>query len=192
MIRIALVGNIASGKSTVEKVLTEKYGFSVLDTDKACHFLLEKLSAKIIQEFKNYEILDENDRLSREKLGKVVFYNEDLKTKLENILYPNLRVEINRYFEEHKSEEIVFVAIPLLFEANMENLFDKIMFVYCNDEIRLERLIKRNNYTREYAQKRLNSQLSQEEKVEKSDIIIQNNSDKIALEQEIDKALNKL
>lgn len=192
MIRIALVGNIASGKSTVEKVLTEKYGFSVLDTDKACHFLLEKLSAKIIQEFKNYEILDENGRLSREKLGKVVFYNEDLKTKLENILYPNLRVEINRYFEDHKSEEIVFVAIPLLFEANMENLFDKIMFVYCNDEIRLERLIKRNNYTREYAQKRLNSQLSQEKKVEKSDIIIQNNSDKIALEQEIDKALNKL
>lgn len=192
MIRIALVGNIASGKSTVEKFLTEKYGFSVLDTDKACHFLLEKLSAKIIQEFKNYEILDENGRLSREKLGKVVFYNEDLKTKLENILYPNLRVEINRYFEEHKSEEIVFVAIPLLFEANMENLFDKIMFVYCNDKIRLERLIKRNNYTREYAQKRLNSQLSQEEKVEKSDIIIQNNSDKIALEQEIDKALNKL
>lgn len=192
MIRIALVGNIASGKSTVEKFLTEKYGFSVLDTDKACHFLLEKLSAKIIQEFKNYEILDENGRLSREKLGKVVFYNEDLKTKLENILYPNLRVEINRYFEDHKSEEIVFVAIPLLFEANMENLFDKIMFVYCNDEIRLERLIKRNNYTREYAQKRLNSQLSQEEKVEKSDIIIQNNSDKIALEQEIDKALNKL
>ena len=192
MIRIALVGNIASGKSTVEKFLTEKYGFSVLDTDKACHFLLEKLSAKIIQEFKNYEILDENGRLSREKLGKVVFYNEDLKTKLENILYPNLRVEINRYFEEHKSEEIVFVAIPLLFEANMENLFDKIMFVYCNDEIRLERLIKRNNYTKEYAQKRLNSQLSQEKKVEKSDIIIQNNSDKIALEQEIDKALNKL
>ena len=74
----------------------------------------------------------------------------------------------------------------------MKKLFDKIMFVYCNDEIRLERLIKRNNYTREYAQKRLNSQLSQEEKVEKSDIIIQNNSDKIALEQEIDKALNKL
>ena len=75
MIRIALVGNIASGKSTVEKFLTEKYGFSVLDTDKACHFLLEKLSAKIIQEFKNYEILDENGRLSREKLGKIVFYN---------------------------------------------------------------------------------------------------------------------
>ena len=192
MIRIALVGNIASGKSTVEKFLTEKYGFSVLDTDKACHFLLEKLSAKIIQEFKNYEILDENGRLSREKLGKVVFYNEDLKTKLENILYPNLRVEINRYFEENKSEKFVFIAIPLLFEANMKNLFDKIMFVYCNDEIRLERLIKRNNYTRAYAQKRLNSQLSQEEKVEKSDIIIQNNSDKITLEQEIDKALNKL
>ncbi len=192
MIRIALVGNIASGKSTVEKFLTEKYGFSVLDTDKACHFLLEKLSAIIIQEFKNYEILDENGRLSREKLGKIVFYNEDLKTKLENILYPNLRVEINKYFEEHKSEKFVFVAIPLLFEANMKKLFDKIMFVYCNDEIRLERLIKRNNYTREYAQKRLNSQLSQEEKVEKSDIIIQNNSDKIALEQEIDKALNKL
>lgn len=192
MIRIALVGNIASGKSTVEKILTEKYGYSVLDTDKACHFLLKKLSAQIIQEFKIYDILDDNGELSREKLGKVVFYNEDLKKKLENILYPNLRVEINNYFEEHKTEEFVFIAIPLLFEAKMENLFDKIMFVYCEDKIRLERLIKRNNYSREYAQKRLDSQLSQEAKIAKSDIIINNNSDKTALEQEISDAIKKI
>mgnify|MGYP004457918371 CR=1 FL=1 len=192
MIRIALVGNIASGKSTVEKILTEKYGYSVLDTDKACHFLLKKLSAQITKEFKNYDILDDSGELSREKLGKVVFYNEDLKKKLENILYPNLRVEINNYFEEHKTEEYVFVAIPLLFEAKMEDLFDKIMFVYCEDKIRLERLIERNNFSREYAQKRLDSQLSQDKKIEKSDIIINNNSDKIVLEQEIFNAIKKI
>ena len=132
----------------------------------------------------------ENKRSDKKYSPDEVF--GDLKKKLENILYPNLRVEINNYFEEHKTEEYVFVAIPLLFEAKMEDLFDKIMFVYCEDKIRLERLIERNNFSREYAQKRLDSQLSQDKKIEKSDIIINNNSDKIVLEQEIFNAIKKI
>lgn len=69
----------------------------------------------------------------------------------------------------------MFVGIPLLFEANMTDLFDKIIFVYTNDEIRLKRLLLRNGYTLDYAKARINSQMRQEEKAQKSDYVINNN-----------------
>lgn len=192
MIKIAIAGNIASGKSTVEKILIDKYKFSVLDTDKVCHSLLETLSDEIIKAFEGYDIIAPNGKLSRDKLGKIVFYHVKLKKILEDILYPNLKFEINNYFNLHKGEKFVFVAIPLLFEAKMENLFDKIIFVYCDDNIRIKRLISRNNYSEEYALQRINSQLSQDEKIKKSHIIIKNNSDLTALNEEIDKAIKQL
>lgn len=190
MIKVALVGNIASGKSTVEEILQQS-DYLVLDTDRVCHKLLEN-NSEIIEAFSSYDILDDNQNISREKLGKIVFSNPTLKTKLESILHPQIRKEIINFFDENKSQKIVFVAIPLLFEANMQDLFDKILFVYTNDEIRLERLIARNHYTKEYAQIRLNSQLSQDEKIKKSDYIIYNNSTKDELKEEVIKVLEQI
>lgn len=191
MIKVALVGNIASGKSTVEEIL-QQFDYLVLDTDKVCHKLLEN-NSEIIEAFSSYDILlDGNQNISREKLGKIVFSNPTLKTRLESILHPQIRKEIINFFDENKSQKIVFVAIPLLFEANMQDLFDKILFVYTNDEIRLERLIARNHYTKEYAQIRLNSQLSQDEKIKKSDYVIYNNSTKDELKDEVIKVLEQI
>ena len=180
MLKVALVGNIASGKSAVEAIL-KKNGYSVLDTDKVCHNLLAELP-QVAEEFGEYDVF-EDGKLSREKLGTLVFNNPTLRKKLENILYPSLRVKINEFFET--SEGIAFVAIPLLFEAEMTDLFDKILFIYTNDKIRLERLIKRNNYTKEYAKLRMAAQMSQDEKVKKSDVVIYNNSTLEALEQNV-------
>lgn len=190
MIRVALVGNIASGKSTVDEILQQS-GYLVLDTDKVCHKLLEN-NSEIVDAFSSYDILDENKNISREKFGKIVFSNPKLKAKLESILHPQIRKEILKFFDENKSQKMVFVAIPLLFEANMQDLFDKILFVYTNDEIRLERLIARNNYTKEYAQIRLDSQLSQDEKVKKSDYVIYNNSTKDELKKEVIKVFGQI
>ena len=190
MIRVALVGNIASGKSTVD-IFLQELGYLVLDTDKVCHCLLEN-NAGIKRVFSSYDILDENQNISREKLGKVVFSDKNLKTKLENILHPQIRRKILEFFENNKSEKIVFIAIPLLFEANMQDLFDKILFVYTNDEIRLKRLIARNNYSEEYAKIRLNSQLSQDEKIKRADYIVYNNSTKDELRKEVVKVLEQI
>lgn len=173
MIKIALVGNIAAGKSTVEAVLKD-LGFNVLDTDCVCHNLLNQ-SSKIAVTFKSFDVFEQGV-ISREKLGKLVFSDELLKKKLENILYPLVEQEIRAFFEMNKSEKFVFVAIPLLFEAGMEKLFDRILFIYTDDAIRLERLMKRNGYSKEYAEVRMNAQVSQDEKVKKSDFIIYNNS----------------
>lgn len=189
MIKIALVGNIASGKSTVEKTLQE-LKFPVLDTDVVAHKLLENNSS-IIEAFKDYDILTDGE-ISREKLGKVVFSDDKLKQKLESILHPQIREKIQEFFKAQSKEAMAFVSIPLLFEANMIDIFDKIIFIYTNDDIRLQRLIKRNNYSKEYAECRMNAQISQEEKVKKADWVIYNNSTVDELRQNVIKLIEQI
>lgn len=189
MKKVAIVGNIASGKSEVEKIL-KNLGYPVLDTDVVAHDLLADNRA-VLETFKRYDIL-ENNHISREKLGKVVFSDPKLREALENILHPQIRKKIEEFFAANEKKELVFVAIPLLFEAKMENLFNKIIFVYSDDEIRLNRLMLRNNYSREYALLRMGSQQNQDEKIKKSDFIIYNNSSFEDLDSEIVNLIQKL
>lgn len=181
MLRVALVGNIAGGKSAVEAILL-KSGYDVLDTDAVCHNLLG--CAQVQDAFEDYDVFDVGS-ISREKLGKLVFHNSELKTMLENILYPIVRTEIEEFFAKMHDKKFAFVAIPLLFEAGMEDLFDKIVFVYADDEVRKKRLILRNNYSPDYAQTRMDAQLGQDEKVKKSDYVIYNNSTFEELEKQV-------
>jgi len=182
MIRTALVGNIASGKSTVAKIISETFDYPVLDTDDVCRDLHKSLAPEIIAAFDKYCITNADGQISREKLGALVFDNLGLKQKLENIMHPAVKVEIEKFFDKNKNAVQAVVSVPLLFEAKMESMFDRIVFVYCDDEIRLNRLIMRNCYTAEYAKKRMNSQFPQDGKAQKSDIVIKNNSDIPALE----------
>lgn len=175
MLKVAIVGNIASGKSTVENFLADS-GYKILDTDKVCHKLLDILP-EIKLEFASYDITNpDNGTISREKLGKLVFGNKKFKKNLEDILYPHVRAEILAFFNFNKHEKYVFVSAPQLFEAGMEDLFDRILFVYCDDEIRLERLMTNREYSAEYAKLRMASQSDQIEKVKKSDWVVYNNT----------------
>ncbi len=190
MISIAIVGNIASGKSTVENVLRKK-GYKVFDSDIIAHEVLDDLSEKILEAFKNYDI-SENGRISRQKLGALVFDDKNLKEKLENIIHPEIKVRIKKIFEENKLEKYIFVSIPLLFEVGWRNLFDKILFIYTEDKIRLNRLMQRNNFTKDEALARIKSQLPQEEKVKVSDFIINNNHSIDVLQKYIERFIIQL
>lgn len=175
MKRIAISGNIACGKSTVQNFLQEK-GYKVLDTDCVSHELLTVKNTELYSTFKDYDVF-ENGEFSRYKVGQLIFSNEVARQKIASIMHPQIAERIKIFFEENKCEDLLFVGIPLLFEAKMENLFDKILFVFTDDEIRLERLLKRNNYTIEHAKARISSQMPQEAKVKKSDFVINNNGD---------------
>lgn len=188
MLKIALTGNIASGKSSVQSILEQK-GFKVLDTDKIAHELLDKLT-EIKKAFKDYDIF-QGDKICREKLGKLVFSNTALKNTLESIMHPAIRVEIEKYFEQNKSETLVFVGIPLLFESDMFDMFDKALLIFTDDEIRLQRLLSRNQYSPEYAKKRMQAQISQEDKLPLCDYVIYNNGNFSDLENSVNEFLSK-
>ena len=190
MIKVALTGNIASGKSTVQKILEDK-GYKVLDTDKTGHILLDTMP-EIKEAFKDYDILNSEGLIDRDKLGKIVFSTPALKQKLESIIHPAIKDNILQFFEQNKSENAVFVGIPLLFESDMRDIFDKAVLIYTDDFTRKERLILRNNYTPEYAELRMKAQIPQDEKKLLCDDIIFNNGTLSDLENSVEEFLHRV
>lgn len=193
MLKIAITGNIASGKSQVEKIL-EDLNYTVLDTDKINNDLLlndEETKQEIKETFKNYNI-EENNTISKTKLGDIVFNNKKEKEKLENILHKRILEKIENYTKNNKNKDFIFISVPLLFEVGWEKYFDKIVFVSADEKTRLERLIKRNNLTKEQAMARITAQDKEEYKIDKSDYVIYNNSDLTTLKLETNKFLSKI
>lgn len=191
MKKIAICGNIASGKTTVQKFLEDK-GYKVLDTDEVSHELLTIKNKELFEAFKHLDVFGDNGEFSRYKVGQLIFSNEEYRKKIAEIMHPQIAREIEKFFDENKSEELLFVGIPLLFEANMQGMFDKILFVYTDDDIRLKRLLARNNYTLTHAKARMNSQMTQEKKIQMSDYVINNNGDLEELHKNLFKLLEQI
>ena len=186
MIKVAITGNIASGKSEVCRLI-ESAGNKILYTDNLGHELLEG-NAAVIEAFKDFDIISDG-KISREKLAKVVFSDEVMRQKLNSIIHPLIKEKICEFFEKNSNDNVVFVEIPLLFESGMQDLFDKIVLVYSDDKIRLKRIINRNHCSKEDAILRIKSQMPQEDKLKLVDIVIKNNGSIDDLKKQIELCL---
>lgn len=171
---IAITGGIACGKSIAFDYFREQ-GFEVYSADTIAHDILDKKNIIKILTHEFGEILNITGKIDRIKLGKFVFGNKKKIEKLNSILHPLVINEIELIKEKNKKKIILF-EIPLLFEVNQEKKFDLIINIYCNKNVQIKRLIKRNNITKLEAEKRIDSQLPQEVKIKGSHINIENNT----------------
>ncbi len=170
---IGLTGGIASGKSLVSRFF-EKENVVVLDADKIYKNLLKR-NKIMYNEIKNAFSLAE---LDLKALSNIVFNDEEKLRLLNSIAHPYVKkVMIKRIQSLKKTEKLIVLDIPLLFEAKMENLCDQIICVYAEEKVQLERLLKRNDLSLEAALKRIKSQMPLNEKCTLSDYVIDNSLD---------------
>ena len=188
---IGITGSIACGKSTVSDYLIAK-GYTIIDADKLGHVALTSndVKRKLAEKFGD-DIL-ENNEISREKLGRLVFGNDDNLKILNSIIHPKIKELILKLQEEHKDEELVFLDIALLYEANFVDLVEKVAVVYVDKDVQLERLMTRNSFSKEEALKRIESQMIPQEKASLGDFVINNSYRKEDTFQQIDEILEKL
>ena len=188
---IGITGSIACGKSTVSDYLKEK-GYTIIDADKLGHVALtsEDVKRRLSETFGANILV--NNEISREVLAKLVFGNDNNLKKLNNIIHPKIKELILKLQEEHKDEDLVFLDIALLYEANFVDLVEKVAVVYVDEDVQLERLMTRNFLSKEEALKRIESQMSPQEKASLGDFVINNSYRKEDTFQQIDEILEKL
>ncbi|MCF8002248.1 MAG: dephospho-CoA kinase [Halanaerobiales bacterium] len=185
---IGLTGGIATGKSTVSKILKD-LNIKVIDADKIAHNVLEYEDVKKeIKETFGNKVLNENGEIDRKKLGKIVFKENQKLKKLESITHPKILEIIDNKLKESKSELIVLDA-PLLFESSLDGKVDEIWVVYASEETQISRLRSRDNLNKKEALDRINSQMDIDTKVNKADIVINNEGTIEALEKKVKKLI---
>ncbi|NUN63634.1 dephospho-CoA kinase [Pseudanabaena biceps] len=185
---IGITGGIATGKSTVSNYLHLTYGLPILDADIYARKALDSDRLAEIRDRYGKLIFDDQGNLDRRKLGAIIFESDLERRWLENLIHPYVQSCLLTDAEKLAPATIVMV-IPLLFEANMEDLVTEIWTVICDPHRQLARLIKRNHLSENEAKQRISSQMPQSEKAELADVVIVNNDNNQELFFQVDQAL---
>lgn len=175
---LGVTGGIASGKSTVARMLQE-FGAPAVDFDLIARQIVEpgKPAFKEIVASFGEKVLQKEGWLDRKKLAGMVFQDESKRKTLENITHPRIVdvfLDQVREITKRDPHAIIQAVIPLLFEANLRHLVHKVLLVYIPREMQIERLMKRDGIRREGAENILNAQWPIDEKVGDADFVIHN------------------
>jgi len=176
MLRVGLTGSIGVGKSFVAGVLAE-LGCHLLDADVTAREVVAPTSValeKVVAEF-GADVLQSNGALDRTKLGNLVFSDPGRRATLNSILHPYIiarQDELMREWEAVSPNGIAVVDAALMIESGGYKRFDKLIVVHCRPEIQIQRVMSRNNFSREEAEQRIAAQMSQDEKKKFADYLI--------------------
>ena len=196
MLKVGLTGSIAVGKSHVLAVLQE-LGCHVIDADQIARDVVapgtEGLRA-VVNEFGS-EVLNESGALDRRLLGQIVFANEARRQKLNSLLHPMIiaaQDEKIQELEARDSKGIVVIDAALMIESGGYQRLDKLIVVYCDPELQLQRLMKRDSLTREAALERIGAQMPQTEKIKYADFLIDTSGDFAATRAQVEHVFTQL
>lgn len=176
-LRVGLTGGIASGKSTVCATFA-KMGATIIDADDIVRAICqpgEPAYQQIIAHFGNKVVLD-NGQLNRQTLRDIIFNDNAARQALEAIIHPLVRQQLAIQLQKN-SAAFTLVAVPLLIEANMQDLFDRILLVTVNRATQLKRLLSRDKISRGLAERMIAAQIDDQQRLHYADDIIDNNGD---------------
>jgi dephospho-CoA kinase len=189
---IGVTGNIACGKSLVSSILAE-HGADVIDADHVAHEIMvpgSDVLASIATRFGN-DVINADGSLNRPALGQIVFGDPLALADLEQITHPPTVQEILRRAEASKARIVVIDAIKL-FESGLAEHCDQTWTVYCDPDIQRQRLMERNQLTLAQAQQRIDAQPPQDEKIARSDVVIDNSGEVDTTRDQVVQALGQL
>lgn len=190
-LKIGITGGIGSGKSLAAKYF-ESLGYKVIYADKVAKELYannKQLINKLVKAFGN-GILDENGNLSRQNARRVIFSSKKNIKRVNSIVHPFVFREMDKIYSAIK-DRIVFFEAAIMFESGSYKRMNYVILVYANKEIRIKRIIQRDNIKRVAILKLMKLQLDEREKLKRADFVIRNNSGTADLKKEII-AFNKI
>ncbi len=174
---IGVVGGIGSGKSTVVDIFSNLRKIYIINADKIGHNILKRngLAYKRIVETFGIEILDEDKEIVRSKLAKIVFSDKIQLNKLNSISHPLIYKIVFQEIEKYKFDyDYIIIEAALPIEIGLMKLVDKMLVIYADEDIRIQRIIERNNCTYSEAKARVVAQKKWEQFKDISDYIIYN------------------
>lgn len=171
------MGGIASGKSTVAKVLADR-GCAVIDADEIAKQFLqdEDIKTQIRDKFGD-EVFDNNGEIDKKRLAEAVFTGPDTIKTINSIIHPKVLKKTEELIEKYQKQPVqaIVLDMPLLAEVGWEKKCDKLVFVQCNEKIRLKRAQKMGILGENELKKRENFQISLDKKADIAHYIVENN-----------------
>lgn len=184
MLKVGITGGIGSGKTTVCKVFM-LLGVPVYFADDEAKRLLDtsvKVKDSIVETF-GENVLAETGCIDRKKLAALVFNNKEELSKLNMIVHPAVAAHFEAWLAENKNAPYMLKEAAILFESNAYKAVDKIITVTAPLELRIQRAMERDGVDRETIVQRINNQLSDDEKIKRSDFVIYNDEQKLVIPQ---------
>jgi dephospho-CoA kinase len=170
---IGLTGGIGSGKTTIANYLASLAIPVYIADDAGKKVMQQQEIIKEIQEKFGFDIV-ENNQLNRSKLAEIVFNNPDQLKALNAIVHPAVKKDFKKWVDEHADAPFVVYESAILFESGSYTNFDVILTVTAPLEIRISRVLQRDNSNREQVMSRINAQWTDEQRIAESDFIIEN------------------
>ena len=176
---IGLTGGIASGKSTVGRMLSEQ-NFPVIDTDRLAKEVVEpeKLALEELVKAFGRKILRDNGTLARHRMLEMILTDAGARQLVENIIHPYVFKRMDQILQQlaASGNNVVIVEVPLLFEAGWQYLFDYVISVVAPESICTKRLAERKKMSIDMASRWMATQIPQEAKAGKSDFVVHNDA----------------
>ena len=183
MLKIGLTGSIGSGKTTVASAF-RALGVPVYIADiEAKKFLFDPVVISLIVELAGREVLTSEGAIDRKALAGKVFSNPERLEGLNAIIHPRVRQNFMQWVEKHHLHPYVMQESAITFESGFYTMFDLIVVVAAPQEERIQRVLRRDGFTREMVLERIDNQWSEHIKVEKADFVIQNSDTDMVLPQ---------